>query len=64
MVTITTPSGCKRPSDNQIMLRELVRFFLEVKVHEHAAYFVDSLWEHTDVLKVCGGEGGCEGVRR
>lgn len=44
--------GHKRATDSQIMLRELVRFFLEVKVHDHATYFVDSLWDHTDVLKV------------
>ena len=35
------------------MLRELVRFFLDVKIHEHATYFVDSLWDYTEVLKVC-----------
>lgn len=29
---------------------ELVRFFCEVKIHDHAHYFVDSLWEHCDVL--------------
>lgn len=44
--------GRKKPTDSQIMLRELVRFFLDVKIHEHATYFVDSLWDHTDVLRV------------
>jgi len=46
-------AGRKQPTDGQIMLRELVRFFLDVKIHEHATYFVDSLWDYTDVLKVC-----------
>jgi len=30
---------------------ELVRFFCEVKVHDHAHYFVDSLWDHCEVLQ-------------
>lgn len=34
------------------MLVELVRFFSDVKIHDHATYFVDSLWEYTDVLRV------------
>ena len=34
------------------MLLELVRFFSDVKIHDHATYFVDSLWENTDVLRV------------
>lgn len=46
-------AGRKQPTDGQIMLRELVRFFLDVKIHEHATYFVDSLWDYTEVLKVC-----------
>lgn len=46
------PRGRKKPSDGQIMLRELVRFFLEAAVHQHAIYLVDSLWEDAPVLKV------------
>ena len=29
---------------------ELIRFFCEVKIHDHAHYFVDSLWEYCEVL--------------
>ena len=43
-------AGKKKPSDGEIQLMELVRFFCEVKIHDHAHYFVDSLWEHTEVL--------------
>lgn len=46
------PKGHKKPTDAQIKLRELVRFFLEVKIHHHAEYIVDSLWDHTAVLQV------------
>ena len=45
------PSGRKKPSDCEIQMMELVRFFCEVKVHDHAHYFVDSLWEHCEVLQ-------------
>ena len=38
--------------DAQIKLVELVRFFMEVNIHQHATYFVDSLWDNTDVLRV------------
>ena len=55
--------GCKKPTDGQIKLTELIKFFLEVKIHDHANYFVDSLWDHTEVLQVrlvnTGGEGCC-----
>ena len=29
---------------------ELIRFFCEVKIHDHAHYFVESLWECCEVL--------------
>lgn len=48
---LSSVSGKKKPSDSEIQLMELVRFFCEVKVHDHAHYFVDSLWEHCDVLQ-------------
>ena len=38
--------------DAQIKLVELVRFFMEVNIHQHATYFVDSLWDNSDVLRV------------
>ena len=43
--------GHKKPTDAQIQLVEVVRFFLEVNIHQHATYFVDSLWDHTNVIK-------------
>lgn len=46
------PKGHKKPTDSHIKLRELLRFFLEAKIHHHAEYIVDSLWEHTDILQV------------
>ena len=47
-------SGCKKPTDGQIKMTELIKFFSEVKIHDHASYFVDSLWDHTEVLQVSG----------
>ena len=44
--------GCKKPTDGQIKLTELIKFFSEVKIHDHANYFVDSLWDHTEVMQV------------
>ena len=43
--------GHKKPTEAQIQLVELVRFFLEVNIHQHATYFVDSLWDYAPVLK-------------
>ena len=37
------------------MLNELIKFFVEVKIHDHANYFVDSFWDYADVLQVNGG---------
>lgn len=34
------------------MLNELIKFFVEVKIHDHANYFVDSFWDYADVLQV------------
>ncbi len=44
--------GHRKPTEEEIKLNELVKFFVEVKIHDHANYFVDSLWDHTDVLQV------------
>lgn len=46
------PTGHKKPTEAQIQLVELVRFFLEVNIHQHATYFVDSLWDYTSVIRV------------
>lgn len=29
---------------------KLIRFFCDVKIHDHAHYFVDSLWDNCSVL--------------
>ena len=57
LLTVTEESfsdyiGHKKPVDAQIKLVELVRFFMEVNIHQHATYFVDSLWDNSDVLRV------------
>ncbi|KAL3317738.1 Cohesin subunit SA-1 [Cichlidogyrus casuarinus] len=41
----------KRRSSNTPMIRDLVQFFIESELHEHAAYLVDSLWEHAPMLR-------------
>ena len=43
----------RKPTDKEIMVVELIRFFIESKVHDHAIYFADSLWDYVPVLKVC-----------
>ena len=45
-------TGHRKLTDGEIMLNELVKFFVEVKIHDHSNYFVDSLWDYTDVLQV------------
>ena len=44
--------GRKKVTDAQIMLKEIVHFFIDASVHHHAVYLVDSLWDHAPVLKV------------
>ncbi|KAK3094501.1 hypothetical protein FSP39_002578 [Pinctada imbricata] len=41
----------KKQSLNQPLLRDLVTFFIESELHEHAAYLVDSLWDINDMMK-------------
>ncbi|XP_074657928.1 cohesin subunit SA-2-like isoform X2 [Tubulanus polymorphus] len=45
-----TKKGKKR-SENTPLIRDLVQFFIESELHEHAAYLVDSLWEINDMMK-------------
>ena len=45
--------GKKKATDAQIMLKEIVHFFIDANVHHHAVYLVDSLWDHATVLRVC-----------
>lgn len=54
--------GKKKPTVSQIKLKEIVHFFVDAKLHQHAVYLVDSMWDHASVLKVwwCGcGYAGC-----
>ncbi|XP_066268081.1 cohesin subunit SA-1-like isoform X2 [Branchiostoma lanceolatum] len=47
---LKTKRGKKR-SPNTPLIRDLVQFFIESELHEHAAYLVDSLWETNEMLK-------------
>ncbi|XP_078693263.1 cohesin subunit SA-1-like isoform X15 [Branchiostoma floridae x Branchiostoma belcheri] len=47
---LKTKRGKKR-SPNTTLIRDLVQFFIESELHEHAAYLVDSLWETNEMLK-------------
>jgi len=41
----------KKRSANTPLVRDLVQFFIESELHEHAAYLVDSLWDINDMIK-------------
>ncbi|XP_076097858.1 cohesin subunit SA-2-like isoform X2 [Mytilus galloprovincialis] len=41
----------KKQSLNAPLIRDLVQFFIESELHEHAAYLVDSLWDINDMMK-------------
>ncbi|XP_071839259.1 cohesin subunit SA-1-like isoform X2 [Apostichopus japonicus] len=41
----------KRRSLNSPLIRDLVQFFIESELHEHAAYLVDALWDVNDMVK-------------
>ncbi|KAF8565992.1 hypothetical protein P879_06467 [Paragonimus westermani] len=41
----------KRRSENTPLIRDLVQFFIESELHEHAAYLVDSLWDLSPMLR-------------
>ncbi|XP_041354006.1 cohesin subunit SA-1-like isoform X2 [Gigantopelta aegis] len=47
---LRTATGKKR-SPNTPLIRDLVLFFIESELHEHAAYLVDSLWDIHDMMK-------------
>ncbi|KAM4749209.1 cohesin subunit SA-3 [Rhinophrynus dorsalis] len=47
--TRTSPKDRSRRGTNAAFFRLLVSFFIESKLHEHAAYLVDSLWETAGV---------------
>ncbi|CDS37551.1 cohesin subunit SA 1 [Echinococcus multilocularis] len=48
---ITRTRKGKKRSENTPLLRDLVQFFIESELHEHAAYLVDSLWEIAPMLR-------------
>ncbi|XP_022098591.1 cohesin subunit SA-2-like isoform X2 [Acanthaster planci] len=41
----------KRRSANAPLIKDLVQFFIESELHEHAAYLVDSLWDINDMVR-------------
>eukprot|EP00794_Sanderia_malayensis_P010977 gene10977-12140_t len=43
--------GNKKMLEKQSNMKNLVDFFISSEIHDHAAYLVDSLWEHTTLLK-------------
>lgn len=47
---LKTAKGKKR-SPNTPLIRDLVQFFIESELHEHAAYLVDSLWDINEMMK-------------
>ncbi|CAL1527874.1 unnamed protein product [Lymnaea stagnalis] len=47
---VRSANGKKR-SHNTPLVRDLVQFFIESELHEHAAYLVDSLWEINEMMK-------------
>ncbi|VDM34690.1 unnamed protein product [Hydatigera taeniaeformis] len=48
---ITRTKKGKKRSENTPLIRDLVQFFIESELHEHAAYLVDSLWEIAPMLR-------------
>jgi len=41
----------KRRSMNTPFVRDLIQFFIESELHEHAAYLVDSMWDVNEMMK-------------
>ncbi|XP_072033672.1 cohesin subunit SA-1-like isoform X2 [Amphiura filiformis] len=41
----------KRRSTNAPLIKDLVQFFIESELHEHAAYLVDALWDINDMVR-------------
>ncbi|XP_071950467.1 cohesin subunit SA-2-like isoform X2 [Antedon mediterranea] len=44
-------AASKRRSANAPLIKDLVQFFIESELHEHAAYLVDALWEVNEMVK-------------
>jgi len=43
--------GTKEDYLKQMNIKAILDFFIKTEIHEHCAYLVDSLWEHTNLLK-------------
>ncbi|XP_030838180.1 cohesin subunit SA-1 [Strongylocentrotus purpuratus] len=41
----------KRRNINAPLIKDLVQFFIESELHEHAAYLVDSLWDINEMIR-------------
>ncbi|XP_070538623.1 cohesin subunit SA-2-like isoform X2 [Ptychodera flava] len=41
----------KRRSPNAPLIKDMVQFFIESELHEHAAYLVDALWDINEMVK-------------
>jgi hypothetical protein len=48
---MTVPKGKTKPTENELKLKELIRYFVESNIHEHGIFFVDSLWKATDAIR-------------
>lgn len=49
--TVTKSRKGKKRSENTPLIRDLVQFFIESELHEHAGYLVDSLWDVSPMIK-------------
>ena len=47
----STFQQCRRRSTNTPFVRDLIQFFIESELHEHAAYLVDSMWDVNEMMK-------------
>jgi len=43
--------GSKEQYLQQMNIKAILEFFIKTEIHQHCTYIVDSLWEHTDILK-------------
>ncbi|XP_066922254.1 cohesin subunit SA-2-like isoform X2 [Clytia hemisphaerica] len=43
--------GSKDAYLEQMNIKAILEFFIKTEIHQHCTYIVDSLWEHTDLLK-------------
>lgn len=43
--------GRKEDYLRQMNIKAILDFFIKTEIHDHCAYIIDSLWEHTNLLK-------------